>query len=162
MDTNQEVKITEENVTIENLGAVKYGDLKETLESLGVGQCWKPGTQRVVMVQNAIEKLAVIKAMRAEGKTQEEIDEALTVKADSKEEIAKAAKLKEAEEAEAKQAEAVKEVEAKELTKEQVEANIVSIDKNLKNGIPAQRDILLGKKKALLSMLEKFSEDSEE
>lgn len=153
--------ITIENATIETLGAVKYGELLETFTSLGVPECWVPGTKAVKMVQNAIEKLAVIKSMKAEGKTDDEIKESFDKKEDDK---AKE-KLKETEKnaedkAKSIQAEAtIKEDVKNKLSKEQIIKNIESCDANLLNGIPAQRTVLLSKKVQLEKMLESYDED---
>lgn len=147
-------EITIENVTIETLSAVKYGNLLETLTKLGVEDCWKPGTKATVMVQDAIEKLAVIKSMKEDGKTEKQIEAKLAAKEAKKEDIKKAATLKAAEkEAEVQEA-TVEEVKVKKLTEKQVEWNLASIEKNLANGIDSQREILLKKKAALIEIQE--------
>ena len=150
--------ITKENASLETLSNVPYSSLYETFESLGIKECWKPGTKAKVMIKEALDKIAIMKSLETNGKTDDEIKDEAEKEFDKQAEANKSA----AEDAELIEAKKRKEVELKQINKikemklspEQIEKNLALIELNLKNGVPAQRNILLNKKKVLLEMLE--------
>lgn len=156
---NQEQKLEVKTpATKESLEKVKYQDLKETFTVLGVPEAWKPGSTAAKMIANALEKLAVIKDLENKGLEGEELKEAADAKqAENDEKV----KQMQAQEDEAKQeadnaekADYRDQVKSMNLSELQAAKAIQTIDANLKNGVPSQRQILLNKRAVLKEMFD--------
>ena len=65
----------EKQVTKEELSAVKYGKLLEKFTELGVAEAWKPGSKKITMIENAIEKLKIKNSLESLGLDEEQISE---------------------------------------------------------------------------------------
>ena len=60
--SKEELEITRENATEDNLSKLHYGSLKETFEKLGLKNVWKPGGKKVSMIKEALSKLSLMKS----------------------------------------------------------------------------------------------------
>ena len=144
-------------VSKEELMAVPYKNLLEKFTELNVKDAWKPGTKREKMVDNALEKIKILKKLEAKELSPEEM-EALAkemIEKNRMEEALQAEKEKEAKilaEDDSKQG-VRNRIEAMNLSKEQVIKSIKGINTNLINGIPSQRKILLVKLEILEDIL---------
>lgn len=152
----------QEVITKEFLENLKYGkEMQAKLEELGVKDAWEAGKKKKDIVEKALGMLKTLNELKEkDSKKVEEMPE---------DELQKEMLLKEAEkeaaleqqilEEDAKAAGETKEfVEKKELTKEDIEKNIIIVNANIKNGLPTQREILLKKLKHLEDLLEKYEE----
>tara|TARA_B110000285_G_scaffold189164_1_gene215710 strand:+ start:144 stop:602 length:459 start_codon:yes stop_codon:yes gene_type:complete len=144
-------------VSKEELMAVPYKNLLEKFTELNVKDAWKPGTKREKMVDNALEKIKILKKLEAKELSPEEM-EALAkemIEKNRMEEALQAEKEKEAKIlAEDNSKQGVRNrIEAMNLSKEQVIKSIKGINTNLINGIPSQRKILLVKLEILEDIL---------
>tara|TARA_R110000803_G_scaffold190934_1_gene253578 strand:- start:38 stop:496 length:459 start_codon:yes stop_codon:yes gene_type:complete len=148
-----------ENIEVskEELMKVPYKNLLEKFTELNVKDAWKPGTKREKMVDNALEKIKILKKLEAKELSPEEM-EALAkemIEKNRMEEALQAEKEKEAKIlAEDSSKQGVRNrIEAMNLSKEQVIKSIKGINTNLINGIPSQRKILLVKLEILEDIL---------
>ena len=148
-----------ENIEVskEELMKVPYKNLLEKFTELNVKDAWKPGTKREKMVDNALEKIKILKKLEAKELSPEEM-EALAkemIEKNRMEEALQAEKEKEAKIlAEDNSKQGVRNrIEAMNLSKEQVIKSIKGINTNLINGIPSQRKILLVKLEILEDIL---------
>lgn len=148
---SEEIKL----ITRDELKAIPYGDaLKEKFEELGIGEVWKPGSKKDVMITKALEKLALLKSFINTGLTKEEAEAEVERKELRKKEIKQLSDQSKVLIQDKKKVEELKDVQKKELSEEQIIANLENININLGNNIPSQRNILLKKKEALLTLLE--------
>lgn len=144
-------------VSKEELMAVPYKNLLEKFTELNVKDAWKPGTKREKMVDNALEKIKILKKLEAKELSPEEMEVLAKemIEKNRMEEALQAEKEKEAKIlAEDNSKQGVRNrIEAMNLSKEQVIKSIKGINTNLINGIPSQRKILLVKLEILEDIL---------
>tara|TARA_R110000796_G_scaffold24935_5_gene70815 strand:- start:1147 stop:1608 length:462 start_codon:yes stop_codon:yes gene_type:complete len=144
-------------ISKEELMAVPYKELLEKFTELNVKDAWKPGTKREKMVENAIDKIKVLRKLEKEGLTPEEMEEkaksiikAELLNKELKLEKDRASKLL----AEDQSKLGVrKRLEKLNLDEPTIIKVIEGINRNLLNNIPGQRKILLIKLDILQEIL---------
>lgn len=133
-------------MTKEELGKVKYHDLKKKFTSLGIGHAFKAGEKKDALIEIALKELELLKKVEKEGKTEEEIIEQIEVV--KKEEAEAKAKEEFKKEEEAKD-----DLDKKGLSLEQIKNQIDLIKLQLCNCPLSHRNILIAKQKILLDKL---------
>ena len=66
-------------MTKEELGKVKYHDLKKKFTSLGIGHAFKAGEKKDALIEIALKELELLNKVEKDGKTEEEIIEQINV-----------------------------------------------------------------------------------
>lgn len=140
-------------ITKQDLGQVKYGDLLDKFTELGIPEVWKAGTKKAKMIDAAIEKLNIKKSLESLGLDKVQVSEELKTIAKNKEEAQKAELIEKAKQEILNDKNEVKELKGQGYSKEQLEAQILNIDKNLIQVIPTHRIALLKKKEQLVQLL---------
>lgn len=107
----------------------KYQHMKKKFTEMGIPEVFKAGKKKGELIDMAISKLQDVKALEQAETTVEEIKE-----------------------------ETEKIVTEKKFSREDIEKNIKRCQSNLRNGIPAQRPILVTKMKQLEKMLEEYED----
>ena len=153
------MSITKANVTEESLNKLPYGKLKETFEALGIPSVWKPGGKAKVMIEDALNKLSIIKELPEEV---EEVDEAVK-KAEAKQR--KAAKVK-ADKAKAKLKLESDRLSAKlkgtkRYTKSELEAKVAQLKITYQKCVPGHKEHFAKKLNVFSDMLanQEFKKD---
>lgn len=142
-------------ITKQDLGQVKYGDLLDKFTELGIPEVWKAGTKKVKMIDAAIEKLKIKESLESLGLDKVQVSEELKAIVKNKEEAQKVELIEKAEQEIVEDKRQVKELKSQGYSKEQLEAQISNIDKNLIQVIPTHRLALLKKKEQLVQLLNK-------
>lgn len=119
-------------VTRKTLEKIKYGDLQTKFEELGIGELFERGKKKTDLIDAALKGIAILK----------EKQEA-EVSVDLKEEVAKPEPMPDG----------MPEF-YKKFSQDEIDFQIKRINANLKNNIPAQRNLLLKK----LTWLESLKE----
>lgn len=145
------------------LEGVKYHELKDVLESKGLGQAWKAGKKGEKIINDALDKFNEVKKLKSVDADQELIDKRLEEK-DKAEELAKEeAKAKEESEAVEKDIIEKTELENK-YTLEDGTLDIVALERaigivraNIRSNahVKKRKFILVKRKNALVKLLEK-------
>lgn len=145
-------------VTAAALNEIPYHELKDRLDELGLGSCWRGGKKKIDIIKDAISKLNIVKQMQEQNLSQEEIDKKLAL-SDAEQE-AKAQEL----EAQVQVQEQLKQVEAQAQLKQEVmvevevdvevlKKQLARIKGNLKNGPKSHRKQLLDRKNQVTNLL---------
>lgn len=138
----------------EKLREIKYHNLKEELEKLGVGSAFSAGKKKDVIIQDALKALAILKTLKKEGVADEDIAEKLEVEKLLKEDEAKAEAIKEQLVKETLEIKSLEKTKEKGLSREVLEKNLANIKSNLAMNINSHRLILLNKQKEIETILE--------
>ena len=133
-------------MTREELGKVKYHDLKKKFTSLGIGHAFKAGEKKDALIEIALKELEILNKVEKDGKTEEEIVEQIEI---VKKEEAEA----KAEEESKKEEEAKEDLDKKGLSLEQIKEQIDMINLQLCSCPLSHRNILLAKQKILSAKL---------
>lgn len=133
-------------MTREELGKVKYHDLKKKFTSLGIGHAFKAGEKKDALIEIALKELELLNKVEKDGKTEEEIVEQIEI---VKKEEAKA----KAEEESKKEEEAKEDLDKKGLSLDQIKEQIDMIELQLCGCPLSHRNILLAKQKILSAKL---------
>lgn len=141
-------------ITKEVLDEVSYKDLQAKFLELGLTDVWKPGKKKDAMIQEALDKLKLVKSFENAGLAPEEVKAAVENVEQAQEAALQAEKVLEEESQEASNQIELEEAVELQLTLAQIEQNLATIEANLKNNIPAQRNILLKKKAMLQAMID--------
>jgi len=135
-------KVDYSQINEDYLKNIDYKNLKSEFEKLGLISIWKDGDNKPKLIKSALGLIAKINKDNAEKDAEK-----------AKEDLEKLAE-KEAKEQKAKEEKEQKDLVAKKYPKEVIEKNLEIIKANLRNNIPAQRDMLLKKKVQLEKLLE--------
>ena len=122
------LKYTIESVTQEQLRNIKYHNLGEALNSLGIKEVWKSGVKKDVMLKKAWNKILIRREQIEKGMTEEQIEIDNKLREEVKAGNRLAAKKSEELAIEREAKEVVEEVAKKEYTEEQVRKTIERLE----------------------------------
>tara|TARA_R110002049_G_scaffold222588_2_gene394276 strand:+ start:923 stop:1372 length:450 start_codon:yes stop_codon:yes gene_type:complete len=144
------------NITRDELSQVKYGDLLKKFTELGIPEVWKAGTKKIKMIESAIEKLKIKDSLEQLGLNEIEVSQELEVIVKNKIEAKELEVETQVKQQEIKEKQEAKQLAKQQFSKEQIQNQIDTIGKNLINGIPSHRVILLKKRDMLLDLISKM------
>lgn len=145
-------------VTAATLNEIPYHELKDKLDELGLGSCWRGGKKKIDIIKDAISKLNVVKQMQEQNLSQEEIDKKLALSDAEKE----AQEKKAQEEAQLTQEQTniqeTLQLKQEVTVEEKVDVEVLKkqlarIKGNLKNGPKSHRKQLLTRKAQVANLL---------
>lgn len=142
-------------ITKQDLGKVKYGDLLDKFTELGIPEVWKAGTKKIKMIEAAIEKLKIKDSLESLGLDKVQVSDELKAIAKNKAQAEKDKAIEDAKQEIIKDKQEIKELKQQGFSKEQLEAQLLNVEKNLAQVLPTHRIALIKKKDQLMELLKK-------
>lgn len=155
-------KQEQKQITFDILNEIKYQKLPSFLNENGLGRAWKQGGKKKDIIASAMSILAFLDANDPKRELQgEELEKALD-KFEADKKLAKEeAEIKRAQEAKDQDMKVIENVKKVDLSKDDIRKNLVLIEANLRNGVPAHNHALQLKRIALTQMLAEMEEEEE-
>lgn len=138
---------------------IKYQDLLKEFENLGIASAWKPGKPATYMVKIALEKIALLKELKANGiegeKASDMADTAIKVKEVQQKAQVKAVVAEDQETTKQAREKELKRIKGLNVSPDNLQLALNNTNANLRNNpSEAQRAILLMKQSVLMEVLE--------
>lgn len=145
------IEVVEEIITYDMLDKVSYGkDLQAKFEELGVGDCYKPGKKKKVLITNALARLAEIKRLKEQGVSEDEIKPKAIESESLKKHLEKEAFVKEQLDKIDSENEDAKAFVEKDFSEEVMREKIERVDANLAGGNKNFKDSLNRRRRVLI------------
>ena len=143
-------------ITAEDFRDVKYHDLLNKFTELGIPEVWKGGAKKSDLIKKAVDRLKIKSSLESIGLDKEEVSKEVEKMAIKKAKAEDQKILEEAKQVEKEDKAIANKIIKSNLTKEQIEKNIKTIEGNLAGGVPSHRKVLIIKLEALQALLKKI------